>query len=61
MYEADEQDALVELLEDFGFTNVAFKLNSSPYIVVDDNEIVMLPTEDSVHLGLPGLDQVVIL
>ena len=28
MYEADEQDALVELLEDFGFTNVAFKWNS---------------------------------
>ena len=31
LYEADEQDALVELLEDFGFTNVAFKWNSSPY------------------------------
>ena len=31
MYEADEQDALVELLEDFGFTNVAFRWNSSPY------------------------------
>ena len=31
------------------------------YVVVDDDEIVMLPTEDSVHLGLPGLDQVIIL
>ena len=31
------------------------------YVVVVDDEIVMLPTEDAVHLGLPGLDQVVIL
>ena len=26
-------------------------------VVVDDDEIVMLPTEDAVHLGLPGLDR----
>jgi len=31
IYEAEEQDALVELLEDFGFTDVAFKWKNSPY------------------------------
>ena len=31
LHEADEQDALVELLEDFGFTNVAFKWSNTPY------------------------------
>lgn len=31
LYEAEEQDALVELLEDFGFTNVEFKWKNTPY------------------------------
>lgn len=31
LYQAEEQDALVELLEDFGFTNVEFKWKNTPY------------------------------
>ena len=31
VYDLDEADALVEHLEDFGFTNVEFRWDSSPY------------------------------
>jgi len=29
-------------------------------VVVDDDEVVVLSTEDTIHRGLPGLDQVIV-
>jgi len=49
----------VNLWNFFNFSK-STSVSSSVCIVVDDDEVVMLSTEDTIHLGLPGLDQVVV-
>ena len=49
----------VNLWNFFNFSK-STSVSSSVCIVVDDDEVVMLSIEDTIHLGLPGLDQVVV-